>query len=380
MSKRKTHEEFVDEIKNSNDQILQKISFVDKYSGGSVKIIVDTKYGKCLVRPKSLFNIKNVSIRSAIEPHDFFIKRLKIDQPEIFNSILKFIDNYRANEKRMIVQTKYGKCSVVPNSLLRGDCITIENALNKNEYFINTLKDRQPEIFNEVLELVGDYVSSRKETVVKTKYGNCRVSPNSLLRGNHPTILSALDKDEYYKNNAIDVHGDRYDYELVRYIDNRKKVFIKCKKQGHGGWWTLPSSHLAGCGCPDCANESAFGMYNPTVANRNKNDWLDIKCFVYILSLSKEDESIFKIGITKDTEKRFYKISRESGFSVQIIDLIQTNAYDGTFIEKELQSMNDENEITLKEKWGGSTECFSDINKETLERIEYYKRKEADGV
>lgn len=47
------------------------------------------------------------------------------------------------------------------------------------------------------------------------------------------------------------IHGDKYDYNLVNYINNKTKIKIICKK--HGIFEQLPSSHLQGHGCPLCA-------------------------------------------------------------------------------------------------------------------------------
>lgn len=55
---------------------------------------------------------------------------------------------------------------------------------------------------------------------------------------------------EEFVNKARAVHGDKYDYSEVRYINTRTKVCIICKE--HGEFWQLPNGHLSGCGCPKC--------------------------------------------------------------------------------------------------------------------------------
>ena len=45
-------------------------------------------------------------------------------------------------------------------------------------------------------------------------------------------------------------HNDKYDYSLVKYINNKTKVSIICK--GHGIFEQSPDSHLKGHGCPSC--------------------------------------------------------------------------------------------------------------------------------
>ena len=57
---------------------------------------------------------------------------------------------------------------------------------------------------------------------------------------------------EQYVREAIEVHGDMYDYNRIVYIRSTKKVEVLCRK--HGSFWVLASSHLCGTGCPVCCN------------------------------------------------------------------------------------------------------------------------------
>ena len=49
------------------------------------------------------------------------------------------------------------------------------------------------------------------------------------------------------------VHGDKYDYSKVEYVNNKTKVCIICPK--HGEFTQVPHNHLLGQGCSDCARE-----------------------------------------------------------------------------------------------------------------------------
>lgn len=49
-------------------------------------------------------------------------------------------------------------------------------------------------------------------------------------------------------------HGDTYDYSKVKYTKMHDKVCIICPK--HGEFWQTPSKHLKGQGCPECAIET----------------------------------------------------------------------------------------------------------------------------
>lgn len=58
-----------------------------------------------------------------------------------------------------------------------------------------------------------------------------------------------LNNDEFLKRSK-DVHGDTYDYSLVKYNGNLNKVDILCKK--HGKFEQRPYDHYRGNGCPKC--------------------------------------------------------------------------------------------------------------------------------
>lgn len=51
---------------------------------------------------------------------------------------------------------------------------------------------------------------------------------------------------------AQSVHGNEYDYSKVNYVNNKTNVIITCKL--HGDFEQSPSNHLSGKGCPRCAN------------------------------------------------------------------------------------------------------------------------------
>lgn len=53
-----------------------------------------------------------------------------------------------------------------------------------------------------------------------------------------------------FKKCAIEVHGYKYIYDKVKYVDNKTSVEIICPK--HGSFYQRPDSHLNGRGCSLC--------------------------------------------------------------------------------------------------------------------------------
>ena len=56
---------------------------------------------------------------------------------------------------------------------------------------------------------------------------------------------------EEWINNAIEVHGSKYDYSKVEYVNGKTKVCIICPE--HGEFWQNARNHVNGEGCPLCA-------------------------------------------------------------------------------------------------------------------------------
>lgn len=69
--------------------------------------------------------------------------------------------------------------------------------------------------------------------------------------------------DEFI-NESIQIHGNKYDYNLVEYIRITGKVEIVCKT--HGSFYQVAHDHLQGKGCPIC------GRINADIKRRKKLD------------------------------------------------------------------------------------------------------------
>ena len=52
---------------------------------------------------------------------------------------------------------------------------------------------------------------------------------------------------EEFIEKARKVHGDKYDYSKVEYVNSETKVCIICPK--HGEFWQSPVEHIRGHGC-----------------------------------------------------------------------------------------------------------------------------------
>ena len=64
-----------------------------------------------------------------------------------------------------------------------------------------------------------------------------------------------MTKEEFIEK-ATKIHGDKYDYSKVEYVNNHTKVCIICSE--HGEFWQTPHSHLCGKRCPKCTKNYKY--------------------------------------------------------------------------------------------------------------------------
>ena len=85
-------------------------------------------------------------------------------------------------------------------------------------------------------------------------HGDFLQTPGSHLAGRGCNLCSKPVYDtESFINESKKVHGDRYDYSKVKYIDSHTKVCVVCPE--HGEFLISPNNHLRGKGCKQCAIE-----------------------------------------------------------------------------------------------------------------------------
>ena len=100
-----------------------------------------------------------------------------------------------------------------------------------------------------------EYKNNRtKVKIICPEHGVFEVTP-----GNHISQKCGCTKCSnkfnpayYFKINAKKIHNNKYDYSLVNYINSKTKIKIICPI--HGFFKQLPNAHLSGQGCPKCKN------------------------------------------------------------------------------------------------------------------------------
>ena len=69
-------------------------------------------------------------------------------------------------------------------------------------------------------------------------------------------------KEQFVKE-AVQVHGDKYDYSEVEYVNTHKPVKIRCLQCGNY-FFQEPAAHLVGRGCPRCSKKQTHKRVDQT--------------------------------------------------------------------------------------------------------------------
>ena len=102
------------------------------------------------------------------------------------------------------------------------------------------------------------YNAHTKVCIICPIHGEFWQTPASHLMGNACPKCGGKTKlnTDKFIHRAKEIHGDKYDYSKVEYINATTKVCIICPI--HGEFWQTPAKHLSGKGCKKCGIERNF--------------------------------------------------------------------------------------------------------------------------
>lgn len=179
------------------------------------------------------------------------------------------INYINSNEKICIVCPVHGEFWQAPKHHLSGvKCPRCSNRvrLTSEEWIENAKKVHGDAYDYSKVE----YVNNKTKVCITCPiHGDFYQAPSSHLTGvKCPKCKGGvvLTTKEWLEK-AKEVHGDRYNYSKVEYVNAKTKVCIICHR--HGEFWQGASSHLTGKGCPKCKSSK---LENIIIEALNKND------------------------------------------------------------------------------------------------------------
>lgn len=164
---------------------------------------------------------------------------------------------------------EHGEFWQTPNSHLRGcgcpKCKgdkTRERCISTKEIFIEKACKKHDNKYDYSKVYYVNNIT--KVCIICPEHGEFEQTPKTHLKGcgcqkcgHNATSKSKRSTKKDFIKKAREVHGDKYYYSKVDYVNNRTKVCIICPE--HDEFWQTPDTHARGIGCPKCS-----GKYCPT--------------------------------------------------------------------------------------------------------------------
>jgi hypothetical protein len=163
-------------------------------------------------------------------------------------SLTKYIG---CKDKVKIICPEHGVFEQVASNHLSGGCVNCPRKKSTTEKFIKKAIKLHGDKYDYSLV---NYISAvDKVQIICAEHGVFEQVASTHLSGSGCVKCSknVITKKQFIEK-AREVHGDKYDYSLVDYINSSTKVKIICPE--HGEFEHLPSPHLRGAtGCKKCS-------------------------------------------------------------------------------------------------------------------------------
>lgn len=244
-------------------------------------------------------------------------------------------------------------------SLKKGGNSHLKLKLRKSrEDFINQSNEIHNNKYNYDLVV---YVRNEDYVIIECKeHGYFLQSPKTHIKGRGCKKCGGEKRrltTETFIEKANTVHSNKYDYSESVYVLKKIKVKIICPI--HGVFTQSPSDHLNGSGCQECAKHLTSWRRSQYSAMAEKHGGYSN---VYLIKMTNKNESFYKIGITVfNINERYWG---ERGYKVDLVSSVTMLAITAWDKEREIHAKLKELRYSPAVKFGGHTECFSELTQE----------------
>ena len=150
-----------------------------------------------------------------------------------------------------------------------------------------------------------EYVDSKTDVcIICPEHGEFWQNPQVHLNGHGCPTCTQPNRNmttEKFIAKAREVHGDKYDYSKVEYINTKTDVCIICPE--HGEFWQSPDAHLRGAGCAIC-NRGYSKDYKYNLLEEFKSEY-EFRAF-----LENNDINILQV-ILRNVEPKYEPLKRD---------------------------------------------------------------------
>lgn len=180
----------------------------------------------------------------------FKVKTKKIHGNKYDYCNVNYVNSYT---KVCIICSEHGEFWKTPNNHLHGQgCPKCNGRNNSTESIIESFKKVHGNRYD--YSKVEFKRVDKKVCILCPIHGEFWQDPRIHLNGSVCSYCAGkfMGTKEFIRRAKI-IHGDKYDYSKVNYIDSKTKVCIICPK--HGEFWQKPNNHLTKYGCRKCGSD-----------------------------------------------------------------------------------------------------------------------------
>lgn len=189
---------------------------------------------------------------------EFIEKAVKKHGVKYNYSKVEYVDS---STKVCIVCPEHGEFWMTPGNHIYGQgcpkCGVKKRTNNRRktrEEVIKSFKEKHGDKYDYSKSIYGG--TDIKTCIICPEHGEFWQTPYKHMHGCGCPKCSGNQKltTEEFIEKVRQIHGDKYDYSKVEYINTETKVCIICPE--HGEFWQTPANHLRGCGCPKCVGKN----------------------------------------------------------------------------------------------------------------------------
>jgi len=243
MSKKKTHEEYLKELKDKNIEVIP----LENYINAKTKILHKCTCGtEWHIEPDFILGKRKCGCAKK-KTHEEYIKELKDKNIEVIPLENYISTNTKILHKCLLCDTEW---YIKPRSVLRGvkcDC----NKKGTYLYYLKELKDKNIEVIP-----LENYINAKTKILHKCTCGiEWRECPENVLKGIKCSSISTNKYNTYVqklKDKNIEV------IPLENYINAKTKILHKCTCGTE--WYIEPGRILRGakCGCTEKSSQEKY--------------------------------------------------------------------------------------------------------------------------
>lgn len=257
---------------------------------------------------------------------------------------------YENSSKKLVINCKkHGEFLQLPSHHMNGHgCPYCGNTVKKTlEGFIRDSVEVHGNTYD--YSLVKYKTNTTKVKIVCKEHGVFTQAPANHISSKQGCPKCANNKpytNEEFIKLATAKHDSKYDYSKTEYLSSKQIIKIICPK--HGEFQQSPNSHLRGHGCNKCA-----------IRGYNKGRFTAMSgiATLYALRLYDENESFLKIGITTKAIKKRAENPRFP-YKHDLMFALKLDSGEAFDLEKKIHKALAKKRYTPSLDFKGKTECF----------------------